>query len=293
MCLLTIRMLILNGRLVGPQKGTSTKAFSRNDILRKHGVIPEKPPSPTPMIQEAILEARKQAHENRLEDKDLDGLHELEDEEDDAFLERYRYGQALPERLSGLTRLCRKQRMVELSTITTASIYNQVFPLQKPDYSRDVTEASKKTFVFVHLTSSLGTNIESRILTELWREMARKFGDMKFCEIRADMCIEGYPEKNTPTILVYRDGDIKKQIVTLRELGGDKTGVKGQSTSAPAAHNRGAHFVITDLEQLLVSVEAVEANDHRLSRSEKSDGLQEEDGIRSSARHADDDDDWD
>lgn len=62
----------------------------RNDILRKHGVIPEKPPSPTPIIQEAFEEAQKQAHNNRLEDKDLDELQELEDEEDDAFLDKYR-----------------------------------------------------------------------------------------------------------------------------------------------------------------------------------------------------------
>lgn len=117
--------------------------------------------------------------------------------------------------------------MTELSTISNASIYNQVFPLQKPDYARDVTEASKKSFVFVHLHSSLGTNIESRLLTELWRDMARKFGEIKFCEIRADMCIEGYPEKNTPTILVYRDGDIKKQVVTLRGLKAENTGIEG------------------------------------------------------------------
>ena len=62
----------------------------RNDILRKHGVIPEKPPSPTPIIQEALLEAKKQAHENRLEGKDLQELDELEDEEDEAFLDHYR-----------------------------------------------------------------------------------------------------------------------------------------------------------------------------------------------------------
>ena len=65
-------------------------AHERNDILRKHGVIPEKPPSPTPMIQEALVEAQKQAHENRLDGKDLDELDELEDEEDDAFLDKYR-----------------------------------------------------------------------------------------------------------------------------------------------------------------------------------------------------------
>jgi hypothetical protein len=63
----------------------------RNDILRKHGVIPEKPPSPTPMIQEALEEARKLAHENRLEGKDLEELDALEDEEDEDFLESYRY----------------------------------------------------------------------------------------------------------------------------------------------------------------------------------------------------------
>ena len=62
----------------------------RNDILRKHGVIPDKPPSPTPIIQEALLEAQNNAHENRLEDKDLDKLDELEDEEDEAFLDKYR-----------------------------------------------------------------------------------------------------------------------------------------------------------------------------------------------------------
>ncbi|KAI7977365.1 hypothetical protein EIK77_004781 [Talaromyces pinophilus] len=62
-----------------------------NDILRKHGIIPEKPPSPTPIIEEAILEAQRRAHENRLEDKDLDELDALEDEEDEDFLEQYRW----------------------------------------------------------------------------------------------------------------------------------------------------------------------------------------------------------
>lgn len=43
------------------------------------------------MIEEAILEARRLAHENRLEGKDLDELDELEDEEDEEFLAIYRY----------------------------------------------------------------------------------------------------------------------------------------------------------------------------------------------------------
>jgi|TARA_R110002003_G_scaffold122_5_gene11044 hypothetical protein len=42
------------------------------------------------MIQEALEEARKLAHENRLEGKNLEELDELEDLEDDDFLDSYR-----------------------------------------------------------------------------------------------------------------------------------------------------------------------------------------------------------
>lgn len=64
--------------------------WNRNDILRQHGVIPEKPQDPEPLIQEALIEAEHKAHENRLEDKDLDELDALEDEEDEEFLMQYR-----------------------------------------------------------------------------------------------------------------------------------------------------------------------------------------------------------
>lgn len=42
------------------------------------------------MIQEALEEAHRLAYEHRLEGKDLDELAELEDEEDEDFLESYR-----------------------------------------------------------------------------------------------------------------------------------------------------------------------------------------------------------
>ena len=86
-----IQIRTLNGNLLNALTSDfGLGLLFRNDILRKHGVIPEKPPSPTPIIQEALLEARRQAHENRLEDKNIDELNELEDEEDEAFLEKYR-----------------------------------------------------------------------------------------------------------------------------------------------------------------------------------------------------------
>jgi Phosducin len=163
-----------------------------------------------------------------------------------------------------------------MSNLQKASVYGQVYPLQKPDYARDVTEASTKAFVLVNLTSSLGTNVESRVLTELWRELAVKYGDVKFCEMRADLCIEGYPERNTPTILSYKDGDIKRQLVTLREL-------------------RGVRTSMGDVERLLVEVGAIQENDVRLKRK-GSDDEDDADGGRKMKRKEDDredDDDWD
>lgn len=177
----------------------------------------------------------------------------MEDEEDEAFLEIYR-----------------QKRLAELSTLQKKSVYGQVYPLQKPDYAKDVTDESSKAFVLVNLTSSLGTNVESRVLSELWREAARKFGDIKFCEIRGDLCIEGYPDRNTPTILIYKDGDIKQQIVTLAQLNGVRTKLK-------------------DIEGVLLRVGAIHENDARLKQKEDDD----EDDKNNQQDDDDDDDDWD
>lgn len=239
-----------------------------NDILRKHGVIPEKPPSPTPMIEEAILQGRQIAHENRLEGKELDELDALEDEEDEAFLEQYR-----------------RKRMQELNTLTKKSIHGTVYPISKPDYAREVTEASSNGPVFVNLTSALGTNIQSRVLSELWRQAAREYGDVKFCEIRADKAIENYPDRNCPTILVYKNGDIVKQIVTLVTIGGVRTSM-------------------LQIDDLLVETGAVDTKDMRVVKRRREAEEAKEDksaarGLKSgNVKHTkadddDDDDDWD
>lgn len=232
-----------------------------NDILRKHGIIPEKPKDPEPLIQEALIEAERRAHENRLEDKDLDELAELEDDEDEAFLESYR-----------------QKRMAEINALAKASKFGSVYPLQKVDFTREVTEASNGAYVFVLLASSTDSNVESRVLGELWHRVAQKFGDVKFCSIRADMCIEGYPERNCPTVLVYKDGDIRRQVVTLRELQGVKTSLE-------------------DLERVLVEVGAVKEGDSRVRRrdEDEDEGRDVRRGLNGSSRKRDedDDDDWD
>jgi thioredoxin-like negative regulator of GroEL len=155
------------------------------------------------MIEEAILEGRRLAHENRLEGKDLDELDALEDEEDEAFLEQYR-----------------QKRMKELSAVQTRSIHGSVYPISKPDWSREVTEASRRSPVLVNLIASNESQIESAVLSELWRQAAKEYGDVKFCQIRGAQAIENYPDRNCPTIIVYKNGEPVKQIVTLATVGG-------------------------------------------------------------------------
>ncbi len=229
-------------------------------------MIPEREPSPTPLIEEAILEGRRLAHENRLEGKDLDELDELEDLEDESFLEKYR-----------------QQRVRELASLTKKAVHGTVYPISKPDYSKEITEASNNGPVLVNLTSGLGTNVESRVLTELWRRAAAEYGEVKFCEIRGDMAIEGYPERNCPTILVYNKGDIVKQVVTLLTLGGVRTGMSA-------------------IDYLLVEVGAIKDNDLRVMKHIKDEEDQKEErrehgGIRGAksgkVKDDDDDDDWD
>jgi hypothetical protein len=191
-----------------------------------------------------------------LEDKTLTQLDDLEDLEDDAFLDIYR-----------------QKRLKELSTLQKTSLHGSVYPISKPSYARDVTEASSQFPVLVHLTSASG-NVESRILSELWRQLAAKYADIKFCEMRGELAIEGYPDRNCPTILAYRDGDIKRQIVTLASLGGVRT-------------------TLRDLEVLLVEVGAVKEGDTRLKEREE----EERDGRRGlkvkKVDEDEDEDDWD
>lgn len=206
------------------------------------------------MIEEALLEARRLAHENCLEGKELDELDALEDEEDEEFLNKYR-----------------NQRLQELNSLAQKGVHGSVYHISRPEYSKEVTDASNEYYVLVLMTSSLGTNTESRVMSEVFRAAAAEFPEVKFCDIKANLAIEGYPEKNCPTILIYHKGDIIKQIVTLMTL-------KGVRTS------------MSDVDNILVEIGAVKDNDMRIVKRRRGKDSDEEDNRRED--ESDDDDDW-
>ena len=197
-----------------------------NDILRSQGIIPEKPPSPTEELEELFEDAIQKQQERRLDGKDLDELDALEDQEDEQFLQLYRL-----------------KRMAEIKELTQKQKFGSVYPVQKQDYEKEVTQASTACFVFLHL--SLSSSLQSRILANIMTIIAQKYPEIKFCDIIATRCIENYPESSCPTLLVYHNKELVLQYVTLTQLGGTDTKV-------------------VDLENVLVKVKAIDPSDKRL-----------------------------
>lgn len=230
-----------------------------NDILRQHGVIPERPPSPTAQLEEALEQALEKQHQNRLEDKDLSDLEELEDDEDEDFLEFYK-----------------RKRMAEIRKLQQRAKFGEVYHINKPEYNKEVTQCSmgnsnknrdylesankeqegdEGVYVFVHL--SLQSKLQSRLLSSLFQQLARKFPQLKFVEIPGNRAIENYPENNCPTLIVYYKGEVVKNLVTLLELGGNDT-------------------TLEDMEKLIVKVGAVDEKDDRLIMNQDDDESREE-----------------
>lgn len=236
-----------------------------NDILREKGIIPEKPPSPSEELEEALQQVIAQHHENRLENKDLDELDELEDDEDEDFLNSYK-----------------AKRMQQLQKMTQAQKFGLVYNVTKPEYEKEITLASDKDDgVYVLLHMSLQSNIQSRVLASLFITLASKYPELKFTDIPASRCVENYPESNCPTILIYYKKNVVKQFITLTQLGGNSTSIK-------------------DMEQVLVDIGAVNVTDRRLLINQDDDEDNGEDkklrfmkkSIRSNNNDDDDDDDF-
>jgi hypothetical protein len=61
----------------------------------------------------------------------------------------------------------------------------------------------------------------------LLAQLAQLYPSSKFVSIISDHCIENYPDKNCPTMLVYRKGQMMGQIVGMGSMGGDKAKLVG------------------------------------------------------------------
>lgn len=118
------------------------------------------------------------------------------------------------------------KRMQEMQRIASKEKYGDVRQISKPDFVKEVTEASKECSVIVHLFQDAipACKLMSRHLSEL----AQRYKAVKFLKIVADQCIPNYPDRNVPTLLVYVDGDIRANMVGAVLFGGMKMTVESK-----------------------------------------------------------------
>ncbi|KNC85625.1 hypothetical protein SARC_02198 [Sphaeroforma arctica JP610] len=137
---------------------------------------------------------------------DLEELDEFEDELDD----------------EQIVHAYRRQRLEEMKAKLSKEIYGEVIEISKPDWKKQVNEAGEKIWVVVHLYQN---GIEaSKVVSGCVEALAKKHKATKFVKILSTRCIENYPDRNLPTLFVYRDGELKGQVVGRSSFGtGDVT----------------------------------------------------------------------
>ena len=50
--------------------------------------------------------------------------------------------------------------------------------------------------------------------------LAKKFQEVKFVKIRSTQAVENWPDSNLPTLFMYQNGALAKQMIGTRSLGG-------------------------------------------------------------------------
>ena len=71
---------------------------------------------------------------------------------------------------------------------------------------------------------------QCKLLAAVLTDFAAKYPMLKVLKIPGDQCIEGYPDRNMPTLLVYGPNQFRAQIIGLAEFGGNNTRVPGALT---------------------------------------------------------------
>lgn len=90
--------------------------------------------------------------------------------------------------------------------------FGSVEEISRSDFVRDVTEASRSHPVLVYLYQS--SNYECQKFGRwLHTEAAPQNPKIKFVQIVATRCIQDYPDSNLPTLILYRNGAVQKQLL--------------------------------------------------------------------------------
>jgi len=185
-----------DGYSIGPQ------TTEWEDALAKHKIIEKRKKQPT---NDAIDTKRmwEEKEKDPYADKTLEDLDELEDEIEEDILDKLK-----------------KQRLAELQQNAKLDKFGRIKQISKPDYMKEVTEASKQQPVICCLF--VFGQEDSQIMLKCLETLAAKFKSVKFVKIVGQECIPNYKDSFCPTLVIYKDGDPVGNIKGLFNFGGKK-----------------------------------------------------------------------
>ncbi|WVR05502.1 hypothetical protein IAU60_002520 [Kwoniella sp. DSM 27419] len=241
-----------------------------NDALRAHGILPPKPPSrsPSPDIPHITHADAVEAIAATADADQLVTLLEGDnlDSDDERMFEEYR-----------------RKRLDEMKKEEKKGRFGSMEPLAREDFVREVTEGSRTTADGMPEPQEEGDDDEeeegqggsskkgglkgtgvvvylfkdsvplSQHLRPLLNQLAAAHPSTKFLSIPAGLCIPNYPDKNVPTLLIYRNGEIAGNVIA-------GMGLKGMKTT------------VRDLEGLLLYYRALERPSPALLRNQRGGG---------------------
>jgi len=162
-----------------------------NDILRQKGILPAKEKVPEENREE---EDQTEKRPEDIDDDDLDALLDGEDE----YLEQY-----AQQRLA--------QMKAKANDRAARAKYGDVRDINRSEWVEQVNKAGEDVWVIIHLYKD--SIVQCKLINMHLTALAKKFPCTKFLKSVATVCIENYPDKNLPTIFIYRNGDMKAQMI--------------------------------------------------------------------------------
>ena len=137
-----------------------------------------------------------------------------EEEEEDEWFEQYR------------AKRLQEFEKKELQTKPKKKIFGDVVWISRPDWNREVNEASMDgTWVLILLTTTQNHNVggEQEIICRLIQEqlypkLAILYPTIKFVCIPSHHAISNWPSKNLPTIFCYQNGSLSHQLIGIPQI---------------------------------------------------------------------------
>lgn len=171
-----------------------------NDILRAKGIIPQRPK--TPEIEDPEPSVLNQKNYGTTVD-DLDELldSDMDDEEEALMLQM------------------RNDRMSQLKAKMSKDKFGLVKEITAQAWKQEINGAGEGVWVVVHLYDK-GVML-SNILNNHFVHLANKYKYVKFVRGVAKQCVPDYPDKNLPTVFVYKNGQLVIQWIGGGNFGKD------------------------------------------------------------------------